>query len=332
MDLPLESWFAIALALVVGFALLSKGADWLVLGGAWLARRMGVSALVVGLTIIAFGTSAPEFVVSAFAAGDGRVELSLGNVLGSNVCNLALVLGGAAVILPKILEARLEAREIFWTLFAVAATWFAARDGAITRVEGSLFLLAFAAYNLQLVFSARSPEKSEELPDGKVSKKVLAVVLGIVGITVGAKLILDGAVAAADRLGMPESVVGLTVVALGTSLPELAAGWKSALHGEADISIGNVVGSNVFNLLGVLGLVAVIQPLDPAAPGVKDPAGVTLAFDKALSEDFWVVGGVTVLVLLLPVLGKGRAGRLKGALLLFAYLGYTAWLIHSRAL
>lgn len=313
--------------------MLSKGADWLVLGGASLARRLGVPALVVGLTVIAFGTSAPEFVVSSLAASNGYVELSLGNVLGSNVCNLALVLGGAAVILPKILEARLELREVFWTLFAVACVWFLAFDGVLSRVDGGICLVAFVAYNLQLVFSARGPSADDSgASEGRVRNKVFLLIVGITLITLGAKFILDASVAGAARLGMPESVVGLTVVALGTSLPELAAGWKSALHGHADISIGNVVGSNVFNLLGVLGLVAVIQPLDPDAAGIADPAGVRMAFDKALAEDFWVVAGITVLALILPLIWRGRAGRAKGVLLLAIYVGYTGWLIYSRAM
>ncbi|MEX1025867.1 MAG: calcium/sodium antiporter [Planctomycetota bacterium] len=326
-----QSWFWIVGYLIVGFVLLSKGADWLVLGGASLARRLGVSALVVGLTVIACGTSAPEFVVSAFAAKQGHVELSLGNVLGSNVCNLALVLGGAAVILPGILQARLASREIFWTLFAVGFVWWLASDRALTRVEGSLCLLAFVGYNVQLAFSARVPVLAEDAAAEKaVRRSVFELIAGIVAISLGAKLVLDGAVAGAGILGMPESVVGLTVVALGTSLPEVAAGWKGAYHGHADISIGNVVGSNVFNLLGVLGLVAVLQPLDPSDPAIADPAGMVRAFDDALREDFFVVAGVTLLVLAITGLGRGRAGRLKGALLLSVYVGYNVWLVVSR--
>jgi len=323
------AWLVIPVCLVAGFLLLTKGAIWLVGSSSQIARRLGVSTLVIGLTIIAFGTSAPEIVVSAVAAAEGKVDLSLGNVLGSNVANIGLVLGLCAVVLPRVLEARLAAREIGWLFASLFLLWGFALDGVIGRLEGGLLLAGCGLYLIHVLRTVSAYEREEE-EAGEYARPLLWTVAGIVAIAAGAKLVVMGAERGSLALGIPQSVVGLTIVAVGTSLPELAAGLGGAFKGESDISIGNVVGSNVFNLMAVVGIVALVQPLDGSHDGLADPAALASAFEQALNEDFWVVLGFSVAAIVLPQLGPGAYGRAKGALLVVAYAAYTAWLFASR--
>jgi cation:H+ antiporter len=322
-------WLLILAELVLGFTMLAKGADWLVAGSSAIARRFGVSILVVGLTVVAFGTSAPEIVVSGLAAFEGDADLALGNVLGSNVANIGLVLGASAVVLPRVLESKLGGRELFWLFLTLGLLWFVARDVAITRFEAGLLLLSFVVYNAHVLTTARAgySDVAPPEPEARAKRKVLA---GIVVIALGAKLVVMGAQAGALRLGIPPSVVGLTIVAVGTSLPELAAGLGGAFKGESDISVGNVVGSNVFNLVAVIGIVGVIHPLVPGDLEPEKAANLTGAFEKALSEDFYVVLAFSLAAVVLPYVGKAEGGRLRGALLLLAYTAYNVWLFYSR--
>ncbi len=323
-----EQWIKIIGALAIGFLLLTRGADWLVHGSVQIARKRGVSTLVVGLTIVAFGTSAPEIVVSALAATEGKVDLSLGNVLGSNIANIGLVMGACAVVLPRVLEARLNGREIAWLFLSLGLLWFVALDRQITRVEGALLLGAFVSYNAQVLFRGQADMPGVEGEIGHYKRPAIWVALGIVAVAGGAKFVVMGAELGALRLGIPESVIGLTVVAVGTSLPELAAGLGGALRGEGDISIGNVVGSNIFNLLAVIGLVAVIHPFEAAHGDGANAEAVDRAFAQALSEDLYVVLAFSLAAVLLPRIGG--SGRTKGAALLVAYVAYSIWLYASR--
>ena len=324
-------WLAIIVFLAAGFLLLAKGADWLVGSSTQIARRVGVSTLVVGLTVIAFGTSAPEIVVSALAANEGKVDLSLGNVLGSNVANIGLVLGACAVVLPKVLESKLAAREVLWLFLSLGILWWIAQDRVIVRREAAFLLLAFAIYNAHVLITARQGGQVVEAV-GEYRRPVLWTLIGLISIVLGAKLVVMGAEDGAARLGVPKSVVALTVVAIGTSLPELAAGLGGAIKGESDVSLGNVVGSNVFNLLAVIGIVGLVQPLDPSDPGIADVDAMDRAFRMAMGEDIWVVAGFSLFVVFLPYLGGSKGGRLKGAILLLAYGTYTFWLYTSRTL
>lgn len=337
--MPQDNWFLLIAYLVVGFVLLAKGADWLVGGSSQVARRLGVSVLVIGLTVVAFGTSMPEIVASGVAATGGNVAMSLGNVLGSNIANIGLVLGASAVVLPAVLQSKLKPREVTWLFVSLGVMWWLSSDGAITRLEAFGFLAVFAVYNVHVFASSRRStttaideytERVDEIEGEHLKRPGLWLAIGIVAISLGGWLAVLGAEGGAYKLGMPQAVAGLTVVAIGTSLPELAAGLGGAFKGESDISIGNVVGSNVFNLMAVIGIVGVIQPLDPAHPNVDDPAEVELAFSKALSEDLWVVLAFSALAVLLPYVARGRAGRAKGATLLVAYVAYTVWLVVSR--
>ena len=329
--MPEPSWLSIVIQLAAGFLLLFKGADWMVDGSSRVAQRLGVSVLVIGLTIVAFGTSAPEIVVSSFAAKRGDADLSLGNVLGSNVANIGLVLGACAVVLPTVLEAHFQPRELFWLFASLGLLWFCSRDLEITRVEGGLLLGLFAIYNVSVLLGPREPVDDASEAQS-LTLPMLRALMGMAAIGFGAKFVVDGAQGGAYRIGLPPSVIGLTVVAIGTSLPELAAGLGAAFKGEKDISLGNVIGSNVFNVLAVMGIVALIQPLAPASFDDEGAGNLERAFRWALDEDFWVVLGFSVMAVALPVLGGASYGRLKGAVLLLAYVGYSAWLYASRGL
>ncbi len=325
------AWLLLAVYLVSGFLLLAKGADWLVGGSSRIAARLGVSTLAIGLTVVAWGTSAPEVVVSSLAAYQGQSAISLGNVLGSNVANIGLVLGACAMVLPKVLESRLSLRDGFWFFASIAALWIACADGALGRGEAGLMLVMYGAYSVLLWFTARSGAAQGHVPIEEPAAEGerrwpagLEAFIGFLAVALGAKLAVMGAEGGAGRLGVDERIVGLTVVAIGTSLPELAAGMGSALRGEADISIGNVVGSNVFNLIAVLGIVGLVRPLEPAAmPDPESVAELQAAFAGALSKDFYVVLGFSVAALLLPYVGGAKGGRWKGLALLVAYVVYT---------
>ena len=314
------SWTLIGVYLAVGFGFLAKGADWLVDGGSSLARKAGVSTLIVGLTVVAWGTSMPEVVVSSVAAWQGDASISIGNVLGSNIANIGLVLGASALVLPRVMEQALRPRELFWLIASLGTLWWICRDSAITRGDAYVLLGVFALHNLHLWLTSRgSGSQTAGATEGEsVSYPVPKLLVGIIMISSGAYLVVEGAVAGAYRIGMNEMVVGLTVVAIGTSLPELAAGLGSAFKGESDISLGNVVGSNVFNLLAVLGIVGLIQPLVPTG---EEGDALGTSFGEALAVDFPMVLGFSLAVAVLPFLPGG--GRLKGALLLFAFVAYT---------
>lgn len=309
--------------LVGGFLLLAYSADWLVRGSSEVACRLGVRPLLLGLTVVAWGTSAPELVVSSLAAAEGKAGISLGNVLGSNVANIGLVLGVCSLILPAVMKP-LERREAFWLLAPLALLWWCIADGELARVEGVLLLGTFAVYNVHLYWSARRGVECADQPV-RTQHPWREVVLGIVGVALGARLIVSGGESLATAAGVSQRVIGLSIVAVGTSLPELAAGIGSSIRRQADISLGNVVGSNVFNVLAVLGVAALIRPL-----GAADGSSAGEALHHAGRVDLPIVLGFTVAVFALPWLSTGRGGRWKGALLLASYLAYMAFLFVGR--
>lgn len=321
---PIDSWFAVLLFLAAGFLLLAKGADWLVSGSSTIARRFGVSTLAIGLTVVAWGTSAPEVVVSTMAAYDGQSAISLGNVLGSNIANIGLILGACGVVLPKVLQARLGRRDLVWLFGSLAALWLLASDRALSRIDASILLGLFVTYNAILWFTSRSPAAMDVYEPLNPRRATGITIVGILGVALGAWLVVEGATIGALKLGVDQRIVGLTVVALGTSLPELAAGLGGALKGEADISLGNVVGSNVFNVLAVLGIVGLVRPLEESSMvDEASKAELAAAFEGSLNVDLPMVLAFSVAAVLLPYIGGARSGRLKGFLLLGAYAIYT---------
>ena len=322
MELALE-----ILALLAGFYFLAKGSDWLVTGASVVAERIGVRPLVVGLTVVAWGTSAPEVVVSGRGALAGEVGVTMGNVLGSNVANIGLVLGLCTLVLPAVLRERLGWREIFWLLASLGILWYGVHDLEVSRLDAALFLGALTVYNLQLLWEARQASVGSEPIEPPSDTwwerhPKLSVLIGMLAIFLAAEAVMHGAMGLAMRAGLSTLVISLTVIAVGTSLPELAAGLSGAFKGHSDISIGNVVGSNVFNLLGVVGVVGLIHPFG----GDQDEPGREV-IRATLELEFPVVLGFSLAAVVLPMVLPGRGGRLKGAVLFLGWVGYTVYLI-----
>ena len=320
---------------VLGVALLYYGAEFLVKGGVSLALKAHISRLVIGLTLAAFATSAPELVVSIDSALRGSADISLGNVVGSNICNVALILGLCAILRPMPFHANLKRFDLPVMLFAVLAlTGFYFLSHGINRWEGAFFFLCILTYTtLNVILSKKQeakkaadgaaeadsgvdPEVEESMkkPLG-VPLALLAVAGGVAMLVFGAKSFLIAAVAFANAAGISEAVTGLTIVAVGTSLPELATSFVAALKGENDIAIGNIVGSNIFNVFCILGIVPMISPL----------MGQSIR-----GLDFAVMLGTSGALFLFGMFGR-RLNRIQGAFLLAAYIAYTVYLVMHHA-
>jgi cation:H+ antiporter len=314
------------LLFIVGFVILIKGADLLVDGASAIARGFNISDLVIGLTVVAFGTSTPELFVNIVASAGGNTEIAIGIILGSNICNVLLILGICAIICPLTVSKGTVWKEIPFSLLAVIVLGLMANDRMIdgggssllTRIDG-LVLLAFFTIFLYYSFSiARAVEGMEELLPVKplsLAKSFLLIITGLVGLALGGKWIVDGAITIAGSIGMSESLVGLTIVAVGTSLPELATSAMAAYKKNVEIAVGNVVGSNIFNIFFVLGISATINPLP---------------FRAQSSLDIGVVIVSSLLLFLFMFTGKKRSlDRWEGIVSLFLYSGYITFLIIS---
>ena len=302
-----------ALGGLVGLVLLYYGAEYLVRGGSAIASRSCVSPLVIGLTLVAFGTSAPELFVSTGAALHGLGDICIGNVVGSNICNIALILGLSALISPLAVNADLFKRDLpVMILASLALTVVCLFCGGIGRLVGLLLTIGIVVYTIVGVKSA-SGNCETHSPEMTRGAAYLAVIGGLLALVGGAKLILSGAVAIERHFGVADEFVALTVVAVGTSLPELATSVVAARKGEADIAIGNVVGSNIFNILGILGVSALLRPV--ATEGMD---WVDFGMMLATAVGLW------------PLMGaRGRLGRFEGILLLAVYGAYLWWLVHT---
>ena len=310
------SWFY----LIAGLGLLYLGAQILVKGGAALALRLGLNALVVGLTVIAYGTSSPEMVVSVSASLQDNGAIAIGNVVGSNICNIALILGVCALVSPLSASAQIIRREIpimiGVSVLLAAMLW----DEQLSRLEGGVLFAGIVVYTVLTVRDARAETKGkaeqeygEDFPAGSMGlgKSVLLVVAGLGVLVVASQLFVGGAVVLAKSWGVTEAVIGLTVVAVGTSMPEFATSLVAAVRGHGDVAIGTGVGSNIFNVLGILGIAAFINPIDTSGLSRVDLATMVVA----------------ALAMLPAARSGGVISRLEGAVLLFAYFGYTAWLV-----
>ncbi len=315
MSLAAFLWFA------AGAAMLIIGAELLVRGASRLAGAVGISPLVIGLTVVAFGTSAPEMAVSVDAALTGRGEIALGNVIGSNIFNVLFILGVSALIVPLIVSQRLVRLDVPLMIGASLALFIVALDGRVSRLDGALLFAGVIAYTVWSLresrrAGARSREQHEQGYDNKTAwpLHVLAIAAGLVVLVLGARWLVEGAVSFARLLQVSELIIGLTIVAVGTSLPEVATSVLAALRGQRDIAVGNVVGSNLFNILAVMGLAALVAP-----------AGIGVS-TSVLGLDLPVMTAVAVACL--PIFFTGRAiARWEGALFLSYYIAYTAYLI-----
>lgn len=262
---------------VVGGVLLYYGAEWLIGGAAGIARSFGIPQLVVGLTVVSYGTSAPELAVSLAAASEGQSAIVLGNVIGSNIANIGLILGIAALIAPPRVDPLLFRREVPYLLIATLAAGPVLLNGQVDRAEGALFLLSALVFTAVTFHWAKDERRRDAAPSEEAqgekprSKAVLVglVVVGLAGLLGGGRLFVDGAVGLARDLGVSERIIGLTVVAFGTSVPELAASVVAAVRGHSDLAVGNVVGSNLFNILFILGVTALVSPVQGTLSDVR---------------------------------------------------------------
>ena len=302
---------------VVGLVGLYLGGELLVRSASSLARALGIAPMVIGLTVVAFGTSAPELAATLVAAFRGAPELAIANVVGSNVANIGLILGLTAIAYPLATSASFLRREVPWMLAATLLVLPLLFDGRLGRLEGLILWLALAAFLLAAFRSGGVPDVlvDEALEAATAQRRpwrdALGVAAGVAVLAYGAHALVTGATALALIWGVPERVIGLTLVALGTSLPELASSLVAALRRETDIILGNVIGSNLFNLLAVLGTAAVVHPVEVPVAGLRLDLAIMLGFALA--------------VVPLMLVGR-RLGRRDGALLLAAYVTYVVWL------
>ncbi|MCG6659649.1 calcium/sodium antiporter [Halomonas campisalis] len=314
-----------AAAVIVGLVLLVWSAERFVEGAAATSHRLGLSPLLIGMLVIGFGTSAPELMVSALAAGQGNPGLALGNAYGSNIANIGMILGLVALIAPLTVHSSVVRRELpvlgAVTLLSALLMW----GGVVGRLEGTLLLALLAAFIGVSIVQARrgvsdplaaETEESLALHPLSLAAGLVWTGVGLVLLVASSRLLVWGAVAIAQGFGVSDLIIGLTVVAVGTSLPELAASISALRRGEHDLVLGNVVGSNLFNTLGVVGLAAVITPIEVAA--------------EVLWRDWSVMAAMTALMVLFALGWRGRPGRLnrlEGAVLLAGFVGYTAFLV-----
>ena len=307
--------------LVVGLLLLIKGADWLVENSSAFARKKKVSDLAIGLTIVAFGTSAPELVVNVVAAYEGHEDIVFGNVIGSNNFNLLFILGVAGIISPLLVQHSTVWKEIPISLLAAMVLYFLVnnffpdQEGLLGRGDGLFLLLFFLAFlwyvykQLKATPSA-SPVVVKEISNGKI---VVFIILGLAGLILGGKLVVGSAMEIAADLGVSEKIIGITIVAAGTSLPELATSVIAALKKNNDIAVGNIIGSNIFNIFFILGLSSLVRPI---------------GYDAVFNQDLYLLFGGTVLLFLFMFLGgKKRLERWEAGILLLIYLVYTTYLV-----
>jgi len=317
----------IVLSLLGGLAVLTAGAEALVRGASRLALLAGVSPLVVGLTVVAYGTSTPELVVSIGAGLEGNPDIALGNVVGSNVFNVLFILGVSGLIAPLMVARQLVRLEVPIMIGASLLVWAMALDGRLGKVDGALLAAGIVAYTVWSIWRSRreeaarraaSGEEAPAAPAGGMGRAVAVgvglVAVGLVALIIGARWFVDGSVALARTLGVSDLVIGLTIVAAGTSMPEVATSIVATLRGERDIAIGNVVGSNIYNLLAILGVSSLVTP-----------GGLTVA-PSLLAFDIPVM--VAVAVACLPIFLTGWSiARLEAAVFLGFYVAYSAFLV-----
>jgi cation:H+ antiporter len=303
---------------VVGLGALYLGADVLIRGASRLARGLGVNALVIGLTVVAMGTSMPELLVGTVAAVKDSPDIAIGNVIGSNIANIALILGVAALVRPIRVQMRLLVREVPIMIFASLAFYVFALDGELSRWDGLTLLVGFVAYTLYLLDGARRESPAIEVEyqrfvptGGSLASHLFLTVLGLGTLLGGAHMVVNGAADTARFLGISELAIGLTVVALGTSLPELATAVAASVQDEGDILVGNVVGSNLFNLLAVLGIASIARPMSVANSVIQVEAPVMLAVSVIVLPFVWTTLRLT---------------RWEGIILLASYAAFVVLL------
>ena len=306
---------------VIGLVVLYFGAEWLVKGAASLAIRYGIRPLIVGITVVALATSMPEFVVNLFAAVTGEDSLALGNIIGSNICNIAMILGISSLVLPLTVAPSTLTKEYPIMLAVMVVFYLMSLDGTISQLDGVGLIFGLFAFFVYLIRDARKynvpvdkEAVNEEAPAGVDSswKRVMYIIGGMIGLSAGAQIMVNSAVNIAESLSISPIIVGLTVVAIGTSLPELAASVACALNKQADMSVGNVLGSNLLNVLFVVGLVSLVRPLHVDTASLEIHFPVMLGFSALLLPLAWT---------------KYEISRLEGLILLVGFVSYLTYLV-----
>jgi cation:H+ antiporter len=300
------------LLIAVGFVMLVKGADWFVDGCSGIAGRLGIPQIVIGLTIVAMGTSAPEAAVSITAAIKGNADISVGNILGSNILNVLIILGITSVIVPLAIKKMTFVAEMpFLILITLVFAVMGWTEYRITRAEGAVLLGLFAVYFVYLLFLSKNEKEEAAVSEKPLWKLMAAMAVGIVIVVCGSNITVNAATELARLVGLSERFIGLTIVALGTSLPELVTSVTAARRGNADIAVGNIVGSNIFNILFIIGVSALITPLN---------YGTGFVFDG-------IVAVVTAVALWLFVMRGRKLGRVAGIVMLVMYAVYFVMII-----
>lgn len=308
------------LLLILGFFILIKGADWLVDGSSALARKFRVSDLAIGLTVVAFGTSMPELVVNVFASAQGQAAIAFGNIIGSNNFNLFAILGIAGIISPLLVQSSTVWKEIplsfaaALVLFLLANSFFTGNE-ILTRADGCILLIFFGFFLFYVFKQLRSDNTSQHLFHKEFStlKIWLFIIAGLAFLIIGGRLVVSNSVKIAEVLGISKAIIGLTIVAAGTSLPELATSVVAALKKNNDIAVGNIIGSNIFNIFFILGVSSMIRPI---------------AFELKFNTDLYLLGAGTMLLFIAMFSGrKKKLDRWEAAILLFIYVGYTVYLV-----
>lgn len=317
---------AISIGLIVaGFILLIKGADWMVSGASALAKKHHVSDLIIGLTIVSFGTSAPELVVNSVASFQRHSDIVFGNVLGSNIVNLFLILGITGLIYPIIVQSNTIWKEIpisilaILVLFVLSNSFFLQEFNIITRIDGAILLIMFAGFLYYIYTQMKSDRSiiSEPVVIEMSNLKIWGlIIIGISGLILGGKLVVDSAIKVASVLGVSEKIIGLTIVAIGTSLPELVTSVVAAFKKNSDIALGNIIGSNIFNILLILSVSSLIHPID---------------FNTSFNAELYLLaGGTLVLFIAMFTGGKKKLDRWEAGILLLMYFAYTYKMVASE--
>lgn len=315
------------LGLIIGLAFLVYGADRFVIGAGSTARNIGISSLIIGLTIVGFATSAPEILVGSVAAWQGKTEMAIGNAIGSNITNIALVLGLTVAIYPISVNSKTLLREYLFMLAALVLAGLALLNLSLSRLDAGLLLLAMIVITWFIIVSSRRSKQTDPLLSEieqeletplSVNKSLLFLIVGLVLLLGGAEIFVRSAVIIAQTFGLSDLVIGLTIIAIGTSLPELAASIMSVIKNEAELAIGNVIGSNLYNMLAVLSIPAMIHPTE---------------FDQAvLMRDMPVMLGLSLLMgWMVFIAGAGRFSRMEGLFLLICFAGYQFMLFTQTA-
>jgi len=300
---------------------LIKGAGWMVNGASALAKRYQVSDLVIGLTIVAFGTSAPELVVNVIASSQNYNDIVFGNVLGSNIANLFLILGMTGIIYPIMVQSSTTWREIPLSLLAVVVLYILANNvfisgrPVLSQIDGLILLILFGGFMLYIFYLSRTDPTPKEVvvSEMPVFRMYAFIVIGLAGLFIGGRLVVNSAVSIASLLGLSEKIIGFTIVAVGTSLPELATSVVAAIRKNTNIAVGNIIGSNIFNIFFVLAISSVVSPV---------------LFNPVFNPDLYLLAGGTAFMFIAVFTGgKKKLDRWEAVVLLLVYFGYTGWLV-----